>query len=343
MAYSLTTSIPLRGPYDNRRCGPDPAGVDPRALSCVGVNMSNGLFEGLPEKRERMNHGEAAPNEEAEMGGSVSGYYDALTEFILKKNPETLSIHRGLWGPGTKANRQGLDRANRTLTQGCGLGPGKRVLDAGCGVGGTAITLAEEYGVRVTGLTNCGPHVAVAAQKAQERGVGHLVEFLEGDFMDLPFADESFDAVLNQESFCYAVDKPAYLQGVYRVLKPGGRWQALDGELLSGAPMTEAHRALLAALERDWRMPPIVSWRDVPAMLEEAGFTGIEERDLSAEAQPSAERTRKDYLLFSLFVPEIIKANPAVRKFLDGAVYSAQGLSEGVLTYRFLSGRRPMQ
>ncbi len=108
--------------------------------------------------------------------------------------------------------------------------------------------------------------MAVASQKAQERGVGHLVEFLEGDLMNLPFADESFDAALNHESFCYADDKPAYLQGVYRVLKPGGRWQALDAELLSDAPMSEKHQALVDAVERNWRLPSLPPWRDVLAM-----------------------------------------------------------------------------
>ena len=289
-----------------------------------------------------MNHGEAAPNEEAEMGGSVSGYYDALTEFILKKNPETLSIHRGLWGPDTKTNRQGLERANRALAHGCGLGPGKRVLDAGCGVGGTAITLAEEYGVRVTGLTNCGPHVAVAAQKAQERGVGHLVEFLEGDFMDLPFADESFDAVLNQESFCYAVDKPAYLQGVYRVLKPGGRWRALD-VVQCGTLKSDEHRALLATLRRGWRLPPFLLWREVRSMLEEAGFTAIVNRDLTAEALPWRLEYRQCLRLFLFLNPHIGEMYPTPLEFMNGSVCFAQGLSDGVLSYNFYSATRPVR
>ena len=288
-----------------------------------------------------MNQGEAAPNDGMETEGSVSGYYAELTELILKKNPETLSFHRGLWGPDTETNREGLERANRTLAQRCDLGPGKRVLDAGCGVGGTAIALAEEYGVRVTGLTICGPHVDVASQKAQERGVGHLVEFLEGDFMDLPFAEESFDAVLNQESFCYAVDKPAYLRGVYRVLKPGGRWRALDGELLSDAPMSVEHEALVDAVERNWRLPSLPPWRDVLVMVEEAGFTEIEERDLSAEALPSTEIIRKGYTLFLFLNPQFGEMNPAAREFMDASVCYAQGLSQGLFTYRFISGKRP--
>ena len=287
-----------------------------------------------------MNSREVVSTDETGTERSVSDLYTALTEFLLKKKPETLSIHRGLWGPDTKTTEEGLERANRTLAQGCDLGPGKRVLDAGCGVGGTAIALAQEYGVRVTGLTNCGPHVDVASQKAQERGVGHLVEFLEGDFMELPFAEESFDAVLNQESFCYAVDKPAYLRGVYRVLKPGGRWRALD-VLRCGALKSEAHRALIATLRRGWRLPPFLVWRDVRAMLEEAGFTAIANRDLTAEALRWREKYREGLRLLLFLNPQIGEMYPTALEFMNGSICMAEGLSDGVFSYNFYSATRP--
>ena len=62
-----------------------------------------------------------------------------------------------------------------------------------------AIWLARDYGVQDVGLTNCESHVALAAE---QRGVDHLVEFHYGDFMDMPFPDGSFDAVLNHETYC---------------------------------------------------------------------------------------------------------------------------------------------
>ena len=70
-----------------------------------------------------------------------------------------------------------------------------------------------------------GPQVAVATRKAHERGAGHLVEFRHGDFMDLPFADATFDIVLNHESLCYAVDKFACLQGA-RLIRGTARLSA---------------------------------------------------------------------------------------------------------------------
>ncbi len=275
-----------------------------------------------------------------DMETSVSDHYAALTERMEKFGGDLLACHFGLWGPDTTTDREGLQRANQALVQGCDLDPGKHVLDAGCGVGGTAIALAETYGVRVTGLTICEPHVAVAAQHAEERGVGHLVEFRYGDFMDLPFPDASLDAVLNHESFCYAEDKLAYLQGVYRVLKPGGRWQALEG-LLSGAPMSEEQQVLHATAQRGWRMPPLEPWRDVFLALEKSGFEGITAQDLSSEAARSTERISKGWLMLTLLNPQIAKMNRASKEFMEASISYDQGLQEGVFTYHFISGTKP--
>ncbi len=271
----------------------------------------------------------------------MSDYYASLTPAILKKRPHALTFHRGLWGPDTKSDQEALERSDRTLVQGCDLVAGQHVLDSGCGLGGTAIALAERHGVRVTGLTNCTPHVALAARKAEDRGVADLVEFVHGDFMSLPFPDACFDVVLNQESFVYTANKPAYLQGVFRVLRPGGRWQSLEGEILSGFPISEAHLALRAVVERNWLLPPLVSWLDVLDMLKQSGFECVREQDLSAEALPSSQEIRRAFLTISFLNPEIRELNPAFQAHMDASIGYAEGLSEGLFTYRFFSATKP--
>lgn len=274
------------------------------------------------------------------METSVSEHYADLTERMEKFGGDLLACHFGLWGPETTSDREGLLRANLMLVQGCELGPDRHVLDAGCGVGGTAITLAETYGVRVTGVTICEPHIDVATQHAEARGVGHLVDFRYGDFMDLPFPDATFDAVLNHESFCYAENKLAYLRGVHRVLKPGGRWQALEG-LLTGVPMSEAQETLHATAQRGWRMPPLELLRDVLATLARAGFVGIYDQDLSSEVAPSTKRLRDGWLLLNLMNPRSGGLNSASQEFMEATVSYDEGLREGVFTYCFVSGARP--
>lgn len=285
-----------------------------------------------------MDNVEHLPEQAPEAAESVSDHYTALTDAMLKYNGDTLSGHYGLWGPDTTTEREAQLRSNRILVQGCDLGPGRRVLDAGCGVGGTAIALAEKHSVHVTGLTICEPHVEVAAEQAQRRGVGHLVDFRCGDFMDMPFPDGTFDLVLNHESFCYAADKLAYFRGVYRVLKPGGRWQALDG-YLSGGKMSEAQQALADATARYYHTPPLAAWRDVVAMLGEAGFEDIREEDLSSQVMPSTEKARKEWMLF-VFVSNP-GSPPPYSDFQWANVALDAGLRKEALTYRFISGARP--
>ena len=264
-----------------------------------------------------------------EPGSSLAEYYSALTEAAVHHPAGLLAIHYGLWGPDTESDREALVRANRTLAQGCDLGPERRVLDAGCGVGGTAIWLAQEYGVQAVGLTNCEPHVALATEQAAQRGIGHRVEFHYGDFMDLPFPDAGFDVVLNHETFCYAPDKLAFLRGVYRVLKPGGRWQAVEG-FLSDKRLSEEEEAIHARMQRGWRTLPLERWRNVLAILEEAGFEAIGERDLDAEVAPAAERLSNLWKLFGThFTPP--NRSWAYNEFMEGVLNYDEGLRQGAL------------
>lgn len=271
---------------------------------------------------------------------SVPALYTAITAAMVMSNEDLLSCHFGLWGPDTETDREALLRANRVLAGGCSLEPGSHWLDAGCGVGGTAIYLAETHGIKVTGLTNCEPHVAVAAKQAERRGVGHLVEFRHGNFMDLPFADASFDAVINHEAFCYASEKVAYLQGVRRVLKPGGRWQALEG-LLSGRSLSPELEEVHARMQRGFRMPPLVTWRQVLADIEKADLEGGEARNLDAEVAPSTQSTRNSWLLYRIASPRPGKEQQPWIEFMQAALDFDEGLRHGAFTYRLLSGRKP--
>ncbi|MDE0044668.1 MAG: hypothetical protein OXU19_02220, partial [bacterium] len=82
-------------------------------------------------------------------------------------------------------------------------------------------------------------------------------------------------------------------------------------------------------------------WRDTRTALEEAGFEDIEEEDLSAEAIPSTEEIRRTYLTMSFLNPHLGKTNPDLLEWMDASVRYASGLSQGVFTYRFISGTRP--
>ena len=106
-----------------------------------------------------------------------------------------------------------------------GLGPGARLLDLCCGQGRHVVPLAR-LGFRVTGLDLSRRLLARAAAAAQ--GQGQPVGLVEGDMRRLPFADGSFDAVVNLfHAFGYLEDEAQdelVLAEVARVLAPGGRF-----------------------------------------------------------------------------------------------------------------------
>jgi SAM-dependent methyltransferase len=106
-----------------------------------------------------------------------------------------------------------------------GLAPGARLLDLCCGHGRHAVPLAR-LGFGVTGLDRSRQLLERAAAAAA--GQGQRVGLVEADMRRLPFADASFDAVLNLfHAFGYLEDEAEdelVLAEVARVLRPGGRF-----------------------------------------------------------------------------------------------------------------------
>jgi ubiquinone/menaquinone biosynthesis C-methylase UbiE len=74
------------------------------------------------------------------------------------------------------------------------LRAGERVLDVGCGSGTAALVAARRY-CEVTGIDYVTSLLDRARMRAAADGLD--AEFLEADAQDLPFEDDSFDAVLS--------------------------------------------------------------------------------------------------------------------------------------------------
>ena len=107
-----------------------------------------------------------------------------------------------------------------------------RVLDAGTGIGGTARYMAHKYGAKISAI-DITPEYVVAAQWLNELvGLDGLIEAREGDVLDLPFEDGSFDVVVSQHVQMNIADKARLYAEAFRVLAPGGRlalWDATSG------------------------------------------------------------------------------------------------------------------
>ena len=99
---------------------------------------------------------------------------------------------------------------------------GKDVLEVGSGRGGGASYIARYLHPRsYTGLDICKP--AIRFSKARYADQDNL-QFRVGDALSLPFANDSFDVVVNVESAQHYGDMARFLEEVHRVLRPGGHF-----------------------------------------------------------------------------------------------------------------------
>ena len=110
------------------------------------------------------------------------------------------------------------------------LKAGEAVLDVGCGTGDLTLRAARRVGAegRTAGIDASPNMVKIARRKAAKKG--RDVDFRVASIEDLPFADGEFDAALSSFMIHHLPDdlKLRGLAEVRRVLKPGGRFVAVD-------------------------------------------------------------------------------------------------------------------
>ena len=101
-----------------------------------------------------------------------------------------------------------------------------RILDVACGTGDLALTLFEATGARVVGTDFCRPMLEIARGKASK--LKRAVPFVEGDALQLPFPDDSFDGVTIAFGLRNLSSFEGGLKELLRVAKPGGMVVVLE-------------------------------------------------------------------------------------------------------------------
>ncbi len=103
------------------------------------------------------------------------------------------------------------------------LMPSSKVLDVGCGSGEFTFYLAgETKDVCFTGLDLDGQLVEAARSRASDFGNDNSFQFMQGDALQLPFDDGTFDLVVSQTFLINIPDYRGALQEMKRVCRPGG-------------------------------------------------------------------------------------------------------------------------
>ncbi|RST73661.1 demethylmenaquinone methyltransferase [Siminovitchia acidinfaciens] len=106
---------------------------------------------------------------------------------------------------------------------------GSSALDVCCGTGDWTISLAEQTGKegRVVGLDFSKNMLTVAEDKVEAKGLGQI-KLIQGNAMELPFDDDSFDYVTIGFGLRNVPDYMQVLKEMHRVTKPGGMAVCLE-------------------------------------------------------------------------------------------------------------------
>lgn len=104
--------------------------------------------------------------------------------------------------------------------------PDGLVLDIACGTGDLSLELQKNSKAQIVGTDFCRPMMTVAQEKTQKSNL--KIPYIEADGMNLPFADNKFDAVTASFGLRNFANWQQGLDEMRRVLKPGGRLAILE-------------------------------------------------------------------------------------------------------------------
>ena len=223
-----------------------------------------------------------------EYNKSIVSYYDntRLDYRILWFGKKNRSVHFGYYDNEIKSHGEALLNLNKVLALKSGVKDGDIILDAGCGQGGSSVWLAENYNVKVTGITLV-PHQVVNAQKAARKSqLGDRISFFEQDYTNTSFKDESFTLIWACESMCHADEKLDFYKEAFRLLKPGGRLICAD-YFRNKRPLHKEGEKLLHEWLDGWSIKDLDAFFEHKQHAEQCGFVEFELENITEYIKPS--------------------------------------------------------
>jgi ubiquinone/menaquinone biosynthesis C-methylase UbiE len=161
--------------------------------------------------------------------------------------------------------------------------PGMRWLDVGCGNG--AFTEAVAMRCAPSAVEGVDPSQA-QIEFAQTRPGASLARFQQGDAMNLPYADDAFDAAIMALVIFFVPEPAKGISEMCRVVQPGGIVAAYAWDMLGGGSPGNAFQEELSKMGLTTPLPPSVEASRLDTMKElwtQAGLLDVETREISVE------------------------------------------------------------
>jgi ubiquinone/menaquinone biosynthesis C-methylase UbiE len=169
------------------------------------------------------------------------------------------------------------------------------VLDVASGTGEPGLTIATMMNGGMVVITDLAEGMLdVARENAARRGIKNL-EIITSDVSDLPFADNTFDAISCRFGFMFFPDILIATKEMLRVLKPGGRialavWNLPERNFWA--------TAVLSAINKYMMLPPPQPGAPglfrcagdgfMAGFLHQAGFKNISETEVNSKLIPGS-------------------------------------------------------
>lgn len=222
------------------------------------------------------------------MHTDIHTYYNHVRADMLRlwAGRRNRALHFGIYDENARDHAAALENTNRVMADAAGILPGQRVLDAGCGIGGSCFWLTENRGTETVGITPLASQIADCQKFAAERGLAGRTKFVQADYLEMPFADGSFDVVWALESVCHTDRKAAFFREAARVLRPGGRLVLLD-LMRRERPFSVENEAFMRSFLHDWAIPDLDTPGEHTAHAEAAGFSKIVLTDFTENVRVS--------------------------------------------------------
>tara|TARA_Y100001963_G_C6712622_1_gene415043 strand:- start:250 stop:978 length:729 start_codon:yes stop_codon:yes gene_type:complete len=119
----------------------------------------------------------------------------------------------------------------------------KTILDIATGTGDLAINLAETSAEKIVGLDISPGMLEVGKEKVKAKQLDNRVEMIIGDSENMPFEDNTFDAITVAFGVRNFETLENGLKDILRVLKPGGTFVILETSVPTKFPFRQGYKA----------------------------------------------------------------------------------------------------